>query len=299
MDVVRIAATAHILNYLPEYYAESAGLFADRGLQVPAYPQEPWTRVLDDIDSGATDLALCGLWVPAMFTGIRPNIAVIGQLNARCPMAIVSREPVPGFSLSWLLGRTLLIPGYTGTVPYVFTAGLLRAAGLDPAGVRFVRDLSRETLLELFTAGVGDAILVDMLTACRLQHEGQGSIAYHLADGGVMSNSVYCVRRDRIDSLREPLTAFLSAIESAMSILSGGKPDAVDGLLEEHWPDADLDVVREAAGYLMGDGTWEGVRIDPDGCLRMSTMVYDCGLALRPAGYADLVDDSLLPALGA
>ncbi len=297
MDVVRIAATAHILNYLPEYYAESAGLFADRGLQVPAYPQEPWTRVLDDLDSGATDLALCGLWVPAMFAGIRDNIAVIGQLNARCPMAIVARRPVPDFSLSWLPGKTVLVPGYTGTVPYVFTAGLLREAGVRPSDVRFVRDLSRETLLELFTAGIGDAIIVDMLTACRLHRGGVGSIAYRLADGGVMSNSVYCVRRDRLYSLREPLTAFLSAIQSAMSALSGGKPDAVDDLLEQHWPDVDLDVVREATGYLMADGTWEGVRIDAGGCLRMSTMLYDSGLALRPASYAELVDDSLLPSL--
>ena len=297
MDVVRIAATAHILNYLPEYYAESAGLFADRGLQVPAYPQDPWTRVLDDLNSGATDLALCGLWVPAMFAGIRENIAVIGQLNARCPMAIVTRAPVPGFTLGWLPGKTLLIPGYTGTVPYVFTAGLLREAGLNPAEVRFVRDLSRETLLELFTAGVGDAILVDMLTACMLQHDGAGSVAYHLADGGVMSNSVYCVRRDRIDSLRGPLTAFMSAIGEAMATLSNGKPDTLDGLLEQHWPDAEPEVVREAAGYLMADGTWESSRIDADGCLRMSSMVHDAGLALRPAGYAELVDDSLLPSL--
>ncbi len=301
MDVLRIAATARVLNYLPEYYADTTGLFAARGLQVHAEPREPWTRVLDDLESGAADIALCGLWVPAMFAGLKREVTVVGQLNARCPMAIVTREPVESFSWSWLAGRTVLVPGFTGTVPYVFTAGLIREAGGNPADTRFVRDLSRELLLELYTGGIGDAIIVDLLTATKLVHDGHGVITCPLAEaGGTMSNSVYCVRPDRLEALREPLGSFLSAIGAAMGALVEADPADADvaALLGTTFPDADPDVLREATAAMMANGTWEGVRIDRAGCERMSTMMFDAGLALRPASYDELVTDVVLDSAG-
>lgn len=298
MDVLRIAATARVLNYLPEYYAEEQGMFAAQGLQVYAEPREPWTRVLDDLESGAADVALCGLWVPAMFTGMKREVVVVGQLNARCPMAIVTREPVTDFTWSWLRGRTVLIPGLTGTVPYVFTAGLIREAGLDPADTRFVRDLSKETLVELFTGGLGDAMVADLLTATQLQQQGHGVIACQLAEaGGSMSNSVYCVRPDRLEQLREPLTAFLGSIRAAMAALVAARPEDVADLLGRTFPGVDADVLREATGLLMANGTWEGIRIDRDGCARMATMMYDAGLSLAPATYEELISDVVIDAV--
>jgi len=297
MDVLRIAATARVLNYLPEYYADDAGYFAQAGLQVYTEPREPWTRVLDDLESGAADIALCGLWVPTMFADMKRDVAIIGQLNARLPMAIVTREPVSDFSLSWLSGRTVLVPGYTGTVPYVFTAGLLREAGINPAEVRFVRDLSRELLLELFAGGVGDAFIADLLTATQLEHDGLGVIACPLAEaGGIMSNSVYCVRPDRLESLREPLVGFMASISAAMSALVAAKPADVEGLLARTFPAVDPGVLASATGRMMVNGTWEGIRIDPAGCLRMSTMMYDAGLALRPMTHGELVVDDIATA---
>ena len=58
MDTLKISATANGVNYLPEYLAGAAGLFADAGLAVEATPKDPWTGVIDDLESGAADLAL-------------------------------------------------------------------------------------------------------------------------------------------------------------------------------------------------------------------------------------------------
>ena len=41
MDTLKIAATANGVNYLPEYLAGSAGLFAEAGLAVEATPRIP------------------------------------------------------------------------------------------------------------------------------------------------------------------------------------------------------------------------------------------------------------------
>ena len=102
-----------------------------------------------------------------------------------------------------MTGRTVLVPGVGGTAPYEFTAGLMRAGGVDPGGVKFVRDLSTDLLRELYEGGLGDAMVADPMTATVLKLGGHGYMSCHLADvGGVMPNSVYYVLRERLEELR-------------------------------------------------------------------------------------------------
>ena len=96
MDTLKIAATANGVNYLPEYLAGAAGLFTDAGLAVETTPKDPWTGVIDDLESGAADLALGGLWVPAMYAGSSRELTVVCQLNHQFPMGILLREPTAG-----------------------------------------------------------------------------------------------------------------------------------------------------------------------------------------------------------
>ena len=204
MECLAVSATAHGLNYLPEYHAASSGLFGKLGLEVTARPRDPWTGVLDDLADGAADVALGGLWVPAMYAGKARDLVVVGQLNARFPMVVVTRASVADFEWAWMTGRTVLVPGAGGTAPYEFTAGLMREAGSPPAGTRFVRDLSSDMLTELFVKGLGDAILLDLLSATRLEERGAGNMTCRLADvGGPMPNSVYYVRRDRLEPVHD------------------------------------------------------------------------------------------------
>ncbi len=207
MTTLHISATGKGLNYLPEYYALANGLFQAVDLDVTAVACDPWTGVLDDLESGAADVALGGLWVPAMYATSNRALTVFGQLNHQFPMAVVTREAVPAFGWDYLTGKTVLAPGAGGSAPYEFTAGLMREAGVDPRNTRFVRDLSTAMLVELFTAGLGDAIIVDLLTATTLHANGTGHIpARHINLGGIMPNSVYYCKTDRLDELAPTLT---------------------------------------------------------------------------------------------
>ena len=293
MDVLRISATSHGINYLPEYYAAATGGFARRGLQVEATARDPWTGVLDDLAGGSADVVLGGIWVPAMFAGHGRELVTVGQLNARFPKVVVTREPVTDFDWSWLTGRTVLVPGVGGTAGYEFTAGVMREHGTDPAGVKFVRDLSNELLLELFEGGLGDVFFADPLTATSLRMRGLGHLSCHLAQvGGVMPNSVYYVRRDRLDELREPLAALLGGVDEAMAALSAGAETG--DVLAAEWPHGPHDILAETARYLASNETWSGVRIDPAGCERWFAILRDRGLAGPAATFDALVDHTAL-----
>src|SRR5262249_26814966 len=129
-------------------------------------------RVLDDINSGAAEAALGGIWVPAMYHGRVRNYVVFAQLNARFPMALLTRTAPEPFAWQSLEGKVVLVPGAGGAAPYLFFAGLLRESGIDVAGIRFVHDLSGDMLASLFAGGMGDALVIDMMTASILVQRG-------------------------------------------------------------------------------------------------------------------------------
>ncbi len=296
MDLLRISATSHGLNYLPEYYAAATGGFARRGLEVTAWARDPWTGTLDDLAAGEADLVLGGVWVPAMYAGAGRDLVAVGQLNARCPMVIVTREPVPDSTWSWLTGRTVLAPGAGGTAPYEFTAGVMREHGVDPGAVRFVRDLSTEMLRELFEHGTGDAMIADPLTAESLCRSGAGHAALRLAEvGGPMPNSVYYTERSRLAELHDRCVALMAGASEAMRELSAGAdPSAV---IAHEWPDGDPGTLIGAATTLAADGTWSGVRIDPSALDRWLGILSDRGLMVSRASSEQLVDASVADAV--
>ena len=298
MHSLNISATANGLNYLPEYLADHEGLFQDSGLQITAVARDPWTGVVDDLETGAADIALGGLWVPAMYAGTGRKLTVVCQLNHQFPMAIVLRGTDGGgddFALDQLLGKVVLAPGAGGSAPYEFTAGLLREAGVDPAGIRFVRDLSTAMLVELFTAGLGDAIIADLVTALELEAAGTGRIIFrHLDAGGIMPNSVYYCRTDRVEELRESITRFVTGIDAAMRLVPTTDSHSIDEILKRRWPEKDQGILREAQRQMAASAVWQTVAIDEHASDRWMRILAEAGLVRTAPSYATLADDSFM-----
>lgn len=291
MDTLNITATANGLNYLPEYVADKAGIFASHGLQVSSVARDPWTGVLDDIDSGAADIALGGLWVPAMFAGTPREISVVGQLNHKFPMTVISRDDRPESNdLSWLSGKVALAPGAGGSAPYEFTAGLMREQGLDPHSARWVRDLSTAMEIELYKAGLGDAIVLDLVSATELATAGYGKVVFrHLDAGGVMPNSVYYCRTDKYGDIKDRADRFMVAIGEGMAALRAGSVDAeIDAVLAERWPNQDHGLLRDAARQMVAGGVWDSNQIDSDASDRWMRILWDGGLTQSEPSLARL-----------
>jgi NitT/TauT family transport system substrate-binding protein len=298
MMSLKVSATSHGHNYLPEYYAAASGGFARRGLTVKVWDRDPWDGVLADLVSKEADVVLGGLWVPAMYAGRGLDLVAVGQVNARFSKVLVTREKLDDFDWSWINGRTILAPGQGGTAPYEFTAGLIRAAGVDPASARFVRDLSGKMLCDLFADGHGDAIILDTFNAVRFTGLGHGHQTYRLAEpGGEMPNSVYYTLRERLDELQEPLVGLLGGVQEAMDAITSGADTA--GLLAEHWPDVPPPVLAEATAELIADGTWEGVAIGREACDRWISVLRSAGLLSTDVSFDTLVDSRAVQAMAA
>jgi len=301
MDQLIVTATANGLNYLPEYVADVGGLFAAAGLEVTATARDPWTGVLDDLESGAADVALGGLWVPGMYAGMDRRVTVVGQLNHRFPMTIVARDATGPVGLDWLAGKVALAPGAGGSAPYEFTAGLIREAGLDPAATRWVRDLSTAMMIELYRGGLGDAIVLDLLSASELVAAGHGTIVFsHLAEGGVMPNSVYYVRTDRVDEIADKVERFVGAVEQGMRKITSGDADAeISAVLAARWPEKDAALLRSAVEQMAEGGVWDTTEIDAAASDRWMRILVDGGLIGRAPTLDELTGGHAVRTVGA
>lgn len=298
MLTLNISATAHGLNYLPQYYADHLGLFADRDLVITATAKDPWTGVLDDLDSGSADVALGGLWVPAMYAGTPRKLSVFAQVNHQFPKALVTRTPRRDFTWSDLIGKTVLAPGIGGSAPYAFTAGLVREAGVDPASITWLRDLSTPMFVELFEAGLGDAIVLDHTNAEALQHRGTGFIANdYVQTGGLGPNSVYYCRTDRFDELSERLMLFTSGLSESMQLLKSVTIDDVAPLIAEHWPTMSHEVLGNACARMLNSHTWDTVRIDRQATVRWMRILFEENMVRSVPAFEEVVDTSIVEQL--
>lgn len=291
MEKFVVTSTGWGPNYLPQNVAEHLGFFKQAGLQVVRRPQSPWEGVLDDVASGEADVALGGLWVPAMYHGIARDLVCVGQLNGRYAQALLTRTPLDSFEWSWLRGRTVVVPGAGGTAGYTFFTGLMREHGVDPAQTRYVRDLTNKMLAELFVGGLGDAFLTDLATAFKLEQEGKASIVCRLADeGGPVPNSVYYARRDRLDDIEGRLKLFLTAVQRAMDQLKDMAIGELTDVAAAILPHIDRPVLEAAITHVRSTRTWESVRIDRDAYDRWIRFQHAVPIIRSLIPYDDLVD---------
>lgn len=295
---LNISATAHALNYLPQYYADREGLFAARELSVVATACDPWTGVLDDLATGAADVVLGGLWVPAMYAQGPRKLVVFAQVNHQFPKALVTRTPRPDFAWSELVGKTVLAPGIGGSAPYAFTAGLIREAGVDPAAITFLRDLSTPMFVEMFEAGLGEAIVTDLVAAEAMQSKGTGYIASdYTVTGGLGPNSVYYCLADRYAELTERLARFCSSLQESMHLLKSVTTADLGPLLTAHWPAIAEEPLHAACERMLRSRTWDTVRIDPDATDRWMRILADEKMVHSAPSFVDLIDTAVLDRL--
>lgn len=295
---LNISATAHALNYLPQYYADHVGVFADRQLAVGATARDPWTGVLDDLDSGLADVALGGLWVPAMYHAGPRELTIFAQVNHQFPKALVTRSPQPDFTWNDLIGKTVLAPGIGGSAPYAFTAGLIREAGVDPTSITFLRDLSTGMYVEMFAAGLGDAIVTDLVTGEAMQRRGIGHItADYTVVGGLGPNSVYYCRTDRFEELNPRLVRFVSALQESMQLLKSVGVGDLAPLMRDHWPTMPLETLSAACERMLLSHTWDTPVIDAEATDRWTRILHAESMVSTQPLFDDLVNTAVVDQL--
>ncbi|MFU0507414.1 ABC transporter substrate-binding protein [Pseudaminobacter sp. NGMCC 1.201702] len=293
MTKFRVAATGHSVNYLPEYVAASNGFFEAEGLQVEAVVPNPWDLVLKELSDGTSHAALGGIWVPSMYKDRGKQLVPFAKVSARCPLAIVGRKKQE-FAFNDLRDAVMLVPGGNGASPGMFLELLLAEHGVDKNSVKFVQNLSGSMLAELFVGGLGDYILLDPVTALRVERQAAAHIVAPLAKmGGAIPWSVYYSEAgspgDDAELQKKFVRALNRGIEWVIATPAGDMRDLLAGL----FPKADVDDVIRLVNDFRQWGMWDSATIEVASYDRWQQGTVAAYLIDEPIPYSSLVNAAI------
>jgi NitT/TauT family transport system substrate-binding protein len=296
LEEFRISATGHSLNYLPEYLATKLGYFEAEELTVTATVPSPWTRVLDDLDCGSADAALGGIWVPSMYHRRGKEYKVWAQVSARCPLALIARASRAEslFDLSELSGRVVLVTGGNGASPFIYFRSVLDRAKVADSDMTFVHDLATPMLTELFTGGMGDYLLVDVLTAEKVASSGTGKIVYYFAESaGGVPWSVYYSPLQPDGSVDPRVQRFTRALARAMAWILSHEAIELGPILAGLFPATNADTLIRTLDRYRNWAMWDTPRIDPIAFESWQLAIARAGLIEAPLTYDEIIDSSV------
>jgi NitT/TauT family transport system substrate-binding protein len=232
-----------ILDMLPMYVAQEQGFFAKQGIKVEFIPANSAAERDQIMAAGQADGLVNDLLAVVLFNRDKPQIQVVRFANVSSPGAPLFRIlAAPNSSLRTpadLSGVAIGISQDT-IIDYV-TDKLLRAEGLTPEQIRMMAVPKMNDRMALLSKGeLKAATLPEPFSTLAIT---SGAIVI-LDDTShpEYGNSVISFRKTVIDEHPQAVTAFLAAVEQAVTAINQD-PERWSGLLRQYnmIPDALVD----------------------------------------------------------
>ncbi|GAB3841714.1 ABC transporter substrate-binding protein [Nesterenkonia populi] len=293
-DTIRVTATGRAPGYMPEFVARELGFFADADLEVETIVPHDWEEVLPDIESGECDLALGGIWVPAMFRGRGKEFVVAGQLCHRASFSVVARQPLGEDWAHSLADRSVLVPGRGGASLNMFLEMYLKEQGAELGQSRVAHDLTSAMMNELYAGGGGEILMVEAVQARRLEALGNHIVGDFLNDGGDIPWSVYYTTPETLRAKESTLKRFNQALERAMGFMNGHPAEEYVPQVARWYPAFSEQELLHQAEAMQKAGMWTSTRFQESSYQRWQRGIVLGGLLEEPMPSGDLIADFAL-----
>lgn len=292
MDKFVISSTGLSMNYMPHYIAKELGYFRDVDLEVSSTVPIPWINVLKEIDAGIAHVVEGGIWVPLIYLDRVRSYPSFAKIASRCPLVIVSREPVDQFDWKMLENKKLLIAGGDGASHGLFVLGCAREAGVDLNKVSLVNNFMAATLVDLFCGGFGDMIVLPVELAAQLVAEKKGHVFADLTvRGGEVPWSVYYGTTEFLDHPGNLAGRFTLALQRATTWLQGHDARDCEDIIRRNWPKVEFEKAVGVINMFKREGMWTpSVEIEEPILARWQGFLVGADLLDAPKPYQKVVD---------
>ena len=194
-------------GYAIAYYAQSEGLFEQRGLEVELVPFNNQQDSIRATMRGALDASFVPLWeVLQVDPGQdQPSFVMVTDISAGSD-GIVARSGIE--SIADLKGKQIGVK--LGTVTHLVLLEALQSAGMSPSDVTLV-DISNDTSIQELEAGSLDAAVVWEPTLSKTAETIGGKVIFTTADVDSLVIDGLTSRKSFVDSHQKEFTRFMLA----------------------------------------------------------------------------------------
>lgn len=282
------------LFYTPQFVALHGGHFAAEELGVTVVTGTDATSTTRALIEGTAQVSLGGLMrsLDLADRGGR-RLVHFAEVNSRNGFFLLSREPRPRFTWSDLVGRTVI--SFAGApTPWLCMLAVLRRHGVDPAGVRFVRNLAGDEAVRAFRAGRGDFLEAGQPTTEEALDAGGHLVASMGEATGPLPFSSYMTTPERL--VREPDVPlrFSRALYRAQRWMASQQAAAIAEVIAPAFPGIAPAIRQRVVARYLGQGTWAR---DPilrrPGFDHLQEILLEGGFIRRRHRYGDLVDTEI------
>jgi NitT/TauT family transport system substrate-binding protein len=291
---LRAVQAFHSIFYAPLSVAIHGGHFRAEGLEVePAGALGGGT--VDALLRGDADVSLSGI-MRSFELRDRGGARLVhfAGVNDRNGFFLLSREPHAAFTWPDLVGRTVISFGGAPT-PWLCMHAVLRRHGVDPARVRFRRDLGTPEAVAAFRAGQGDFIEHGPPVVDQLMADGTGHLVASMGDAtGPVPFSSFMATPETLAKRRDEIVRFVRGLYRAQRWMASSGAGEIAAVVAPAFADIEPAIRVAAIDRYLRQSTWaRDPVLTQTGYDTLQEILRGAGFITRPHPFEDLVDTEI------
>lgn len=292
---VKLNEVLRSLFYAPEYVALRIGAFDQEGLKI-AGPKTTWgtQAAVTEIVSGNSNIALMGPEAAALTQDASPERRLVNfaLLTNGDGSFILSKSPMPSFTIADLKGKTIVTSG-KGSTPALVLIDLIKKAGLDPNKDVTIRNIpvSANIIPSYLEPSTSFAQAFEPMVVQAVAENRGHRVASVGALAGPMPYTAFMAPASYIEKNPAIIQAFTNAVYKGLIWTDTHSPKEIAALIAPDFKDVPAATVEAVVAEYKKVKIWAtDPRIPRDGMDRMIALMADGGILKQRFPYDRVVD---------
>ncbi len=292
---VKLNEVLRTLFYAPEYVGVRIGAFEQEGLKITG-PKTTWGTQLavTEIVSGNSNIALMGPEAAGLTQDASPDRRLVNfaLLTNGDGSFILSKSPMPNFTIADLKGKTIVKAG-KGATPALVLLELIKKAGLDPNRDVTVRNIpvSANIIPSYLEPSTSFAQAFEPMIVQAVAEKRGYRVASIGALAGPMPYTAFMAPASYIEKNPAVIQAFTNAVYKALMWTDTHSPQEIAALIAPDFKDVPPATVEAVIAEYKKVKIWAtDPRIPRDGMDKMLGLMVDGGILKQRFPYEQVVD---------
>ena len=294
---VKLNEVLRSLFYAPQYVALRTGAFEQEGLKI-AGPKTTWgmQASVTEVVSGNSNIALMGPEAAGVTQDASPDRRLVNfaLLTNGDGGFILSKSPMPNFTLADLKGKTIATAG-KGATPALVLVDLLKKAGLDPTRDVTIRNIpvSANIIPSYLEPNTNFAQAFEPMVVQAVAENRGYRVASVGALAGPMPYTAFMAPASYIEKNPAVIQAFTNAVYRGLIWTDTHSPAEIAALIAPDFKDVPVATIEAVIAEYKKVKIWAtDPLLRPEGMDRMMALMVDGGILKQRFPYTQIVDPS-------